>query len=446
MNTFSQNACKQCAPLGASLVFKGLANTISLLHGSQGCSTYIRRYLISHFREPVDIASSNFTEETAIFGGGKNLKKSITNVMIQYKPECIGIASTCLSETIGEDIEAITTEYCKEHNTVELPEIVCASTPSYKGTHSEGFYKTVLACVKRFAAKNMLPSEVAVFPGMLSPADIRYIKQILACFSKDAIVFPDYSDTLDGGLWNIYHPIPPGGTSIEALRRTGNSSAVIEFSSTVDDTQSAGAYLCNNMNIPLHRIHIPIGVRLTDIFFNVLTKITGKDIPEWIETERERVLDMYTDGHKYLFGKRVLLYGDEDLVIGLFSFCQEIGLFPVLCCSGNASGKLSKVIQSLKDHSIDYETVVHDGFDFEEIEEAALTMNIDLMIGNSKGYKLSRKLNVPLVRTGFPVHDRIGAGHIMHIGYYGAFILFERIVNMLIEIRQQADGIQYGYI
>ena len=34
----------------------------------------------------------------------------------------------------------------------------------------------------------------------------------------------------------------------------------------------------------------------------------------------------------------------------------------------------------------------------------------------------------------------------MHIGYYGAFILFERIVNMLIEIRQQADGIQYGYI
>ena len=45
-----------------------------LLHGSQGCTTYIRRYMISHFREPLDIASSNFSEEAAIFGGRENLR------------------------------------------------------------------------------------------------------------------------------------------------------------------------------------------------------------------------------------------------------------------------------------------------------------------------------------------------------------------------------------
>ena len=64
----TSNACKLCSPLGASLVFRGIENSVPLLHGSQGCSTYIRRYLISHFNEPVDIASSNFTEETAVFG------------------------------------------------------------------------------------------------------------------------------------------------------------------------------------------------------------------------------------------------------------------------------------------------------------------------------------------------------------------------------------------
>ena len=68
----TSNACKLCSPLGASLVFRGIENSVPLLHGSQGCSTYIRRYLISHFNEPVDIASSNFTEETAVFGGGAN--------------------------------------------------------------------------------------------------------------------------------------------------------------------------------------------------------------------------------------------------------------------------------------------------------------------------------------------------------------------------------------
>ncbi len=84
--TATQNACNLCAPLGAALVFKGIANTVPLLHGSQGCSTYIRRYMISHFKEPLDIACSNFGEETAIFGGGANLKIAIDNIRKQYCP------------------------------------------------------------------------------------------------------------------------------------------------------------------------------------------------------------------------------------------------------------------------------------------------------------------------------------------------------------------------
>ena len=82
-----------------------------LIHGSQGCSTYIRRYVISHFREPIDIASSNFDESSAIFGGGDNLKKALDNVTRQYRPEAIGIATTCLSETIGDDVRLYLDQY-----------------------------------------------------------------------------------------------------------------------------------------------------------------------------------------------------------------------------------------------------------------------------------------------------------------------------------------------
>ena len=69
----TQNACKFCTPLGACLAFRGVESTIPFLHGSQGCATYIRRYLISHFKEPIDIASSSFDESTAVFGGEENL-------------------------------------------------------------------------------------------------------------------------------------------------------------------------------------------------------------------------------------------------------------------------------------------------------------------------------------------------------------------------------------
>lgn len=42
----TRNACKLCTPLGACLVFRGVRGAIPFLHGSQGCSTYIRRYQV----------------------------------------------------------------------------------------------------------------------------------------------------------------------------------------------------------------------------------------------------------------------------------------------------------------------------------------------------------------------------------------------------------------
>ena len=78
------NACKLCKPLGATLVFKGIEGGVPYLHGSQGCATYMRRYIISHFREPMDIASSSLGEKQAIYGGGPNLKKGLLTVMDKY--------------------------------------------------------------------------------------------------------------------------------------------------------------------------------------------------------------------------------------------------------------------------------------------------------------------------------------------------------------------------
>ena len=98
----TRNACKLCTPLGACLAFAGVEGARTILHGSQGCATYIRRYMISHFKEPIDIASSNFSESATIFGGRDNLRAGLANVARQYQPTVIGVATTCLAETIGE--------------------------------------------------------------------------------------------------------------------------------------------------------------------------------------------------------------------------------------------------------------------------------------------------------------------------------------------------------
>ena len=59
---------------------------------------------------------------------------------------------------------------------------------------------------------------------------------------------------------------------------------------------------------------------------------------------------------------------------------------------------------------------------------------------------MSRKLAVPLVRIGFPVHDRIDGPRMLHVGYRGAQQLFDRIANTVIEAAQESSSVGYTYM
>ncbi len=451
MKEVTKNSCNLCAPLGAVLAFKGLEGSVSLLHGSQGCATYIRRYLISHFREPIDTASSSFTEQTAVFGGGENLKQAILNVNRQYTPRYIGIASTCLSETIGDDLNMIVREFRKEHegDAGQLPRLISASTPSYSGNHAVGFYTTVRETVKALAEKKPRGSHLNLFAHMLSPADLRYLKRLMEKMHLDYVLFPDYEKTLDGGSWGEYQAVPEGGTPGEEVARTGSAAASIEFLSPGSEKRSTSGYLQSAFDVPMLLTQIPIGVTLTDRFFEHLCSAGSSALPQEEEEARSRLIDAYTDGHKYLFGRKVLIYGDEEMVISLYSFCSEIGMIPVICATGGEEELLREGIGSVRRYQeeslLPYPLIAGDA-DFEELHDLAKEHEVSFMLGNGKGYKVARRLQVPLVRLSFPVHDRFGAARIRTIGYEGTLELYDTIVNKVLEERQATHPVGYTYM
>ena len=442
--TATRNACKLCAPLGACLAFRGIEGAIPFLHGSQGCSTYIRRYMISHFKEPMDIACSNFAEATTVFGGRENLRVGLENVIRQYSPRLIGIATTCLAETIGEDVAFHLREIRAAH-AGPMPEMVHVATPSYAGTHAEGFHAAVRAIADTFGQAGPGHEAINLLPGIVSPADLRYLKSILADFAAEPIVLPDYSDTLDGPIWSEYQTIPKGGTPLESIRRMGGARATIEFSSTSDPAKTAGTLLRERFGVPHHAMPMPIGVAQTDQFFDILEAVTGRPTPAAHVDERGRLVDAYVDAHKYIFGKRAVVYGEQDLVVGLVSLLAEIGVTPILCGSGAKTGRLRDCIEAVEP-GLNREALVLEGVDFAEMEERATALRPDLVIGNSKGFAMSRKLSVPLVRVGFPIHDRIDGPRLLHVGYRGAQQLFDRIVNTIIETTQEASPVGYSYM
>jgi nitrogenase molybdenum-iron protein NifN len=443
--TAMRNACKLCAPLGAGIAFRGIEGCIPLIHGSQGCSTYIRRYVISHFKEPIDIASSNFSEQSAIFGGGDNLKTALDNLIRQYRPEAVGIATTCLSETIGDDVGLYINEYGKEKKDQALPVLIQASTPSYRGTHMEGFHEAVRASVEALAAGGPRGKNINILPGFLSAEDLRHLKEILSDFGLAYTLLPDYSETLDGESWADYQKLSAGGTPIKAIRDMGRAQATIEFGRSFKGLKTAAAYLEEKFKVPTMTQGIPMGIRETDLFMGALQEVTGLTIPQKYENERGRLIDAYIDGHKYVFGKRAIIYGEADFVAALASWLDEIGIVPVLCGTGACTGRFKETVQSgLK--NCREEPLICEDTDFATMLETCQGLGVDLILGHSKGYSLARKLKVPLVRVGFPIHDRIGGQRILHVGYRGTQQLFDRAVNALIEASQERSAVGYSYI
>jgi nitrogenase molybdenum-iron protein NifN len=440
-----RNACKLCAPLGASLVFRGIEGCVPLIHGSQGCATYIRRYVISHFKEPIDIASSNFSETTAIFGGADNLRIALDNLTRQYKPSAIGIASTCLSETIGDDVRLYLEQYKAANAGVEIPALIHASTPSYRGTHMEGYHEAVKATVAGLAVGGPKSGRLNIIPGFLSAADLRHLKEILDDFHLSYTMLPDYSETLDGESWSDYQKLSPGGTPVSSIRSMGRSAATIQLGRGLASLDTAASYLEETFGVKAVTLGIPIGIGETDRFFRAVEEISGAAMPKKYEKERGRLVDAYIDGHKAVSGKRAVIYGEADFVASMASFLDEIGIVPALCATGASTRKFKETVSSglAAGHR---DIMIRDDSDFEDMLEICRNIGVDIVIGNSKGYYLSKNLNIPLVRAGFPIHDRIGGQRILHVGYEGTQQLFDRIVNALIEHKQRSSAIGYSYI
>lgn len=436
----TRNSCALCSPLGATIAFAGIERGMTILHGSQGCATYIRRYVISHFREPLDVASSSFTEESAVFGGADQLRLALANLVGEYRPAFVGVATTCLAETIGEDAAwarkslGLDASGAWTDLSVE-PLIAAVSTPSYRGSHIEGFRAALRALTKAAVlrgAASRVPGprrayterSVAVFPAMLSPADIRSLRSDIESFGLEAIFATDYSDTLDGGPWVQHRLLPAGGTPVADLARMRGSRAALELGSELRPELSAAAYLEEAGGVPRVALGLPVGIRATDALMAALGEISGRRMPARLAADRSRLLDSYVDAHKLVFGRKALLYGDIDFVEAIAAFLLEIGMIPVF-----PEGE---------------------GRDFYQAESAARGSAadgepVDLVIGNGKGYKTAVRLGASMVRLGFPIHDRFGGQRVCVLGYGGSQELFDRIVNALIERRQDESEVGYTY-
>ena len=173
------NPAKTCQPIGAMYAALGIHGCLPHSHGSQGCCAYHRSTLTRHYKEPVMAATSSFTEGASVFGGQANLVQAIDNIFTIYEPDVIAVHTTCLSETIGDDIPQIARKAEADGKIPSGKYVIHVNTPSYVGTHVTGFANMTKAMVDYFAESTGKKSDrINIIPGYVEPSDMEEIKRM----------------------------------------------------------------------------------------------------------------------------------------------------------------------------------------------------------------------------------------------------------------------------
>lgn len=426
--SFLSNPLKMSQPLGGALAFLGLGGALPVFHGSQGCTSFGLVLLGRHFKESIPLQTTAMSEITSTLGGGENISAALLKIFEKGSPSIVGLLSTGLTETKGEDIVGEVRQFLKlRKETVKTP-VVAVSTPDFKGGLEEGYQAAVCRIVEELvpgpAPKK--PFQLNILAGShLTVSDLDYLKEVTGRFGFEAVVLPDLSRSLDGFIPDRFAPMSMGGTTLEEIRSMGGARATLVIGKSL---LPAGDLLFRKTGVPSVAISRLMGLEAFDRFLLTLSHLSGRAIPESFHRERGRLEDAMLDSHFFLGGKKAVLALEPDLLNDFAAFMKGMGVSIPLAVSPTEAPILSEVPADL----------VRVG-DLGDLEEGAGSHRADFLATHSHGRQASQRLGIPLFRMGFPVFDRLGATHRLLIGYRGAKETLFRISNLFLAREESPD-------
>ena len=431
------NPAKTCQPVGAMYAALGVHKCLPHSHGSQGCCAYHRSALTRHYKDPIMATTSSFTEGASVFGGQANILEAITNVFNLYDPDIIAVHTTCLSEVIGDDLTQILNKAATDGKIPAGKMVIHASTPSFKGSHVTGYSSMVSSFIQHISeSTGKKGTQINLLPSFIEPSDMSEIKRMAEAMGVKYVMLPDTSDVVNGPMDGKFRMYPKGGTTLKEIRSMGDSARTIALGRT--GAMAQAKLLDTKCKVPCDIIDLPIGLKQTDTFVDTLRTAAGVAVPESVMLERGQLLDVMIDMNQYVNGKKVSLVGDPDMLVGMASFCAENDMKVLHVISGTAPGpKFERRIKELCGDGVKVKTGAQaDMFYFHQLVKDERP---DLILGNTYCKYIARDEDIPLIRIGFPIYDRIGHSYFPVTGYRGSLHVLERVLDAFMD-RQDRDA------
>ena len=423
------NPLKVSQPVGASLAFLGLAQTMPLEHGARGCTSFNKLFFMRHFREPITLQTTAMDHVATVLCADANVVEALYTVAQNNKPEIIGLITTGLSETQGSDISRAIKLFRSTYPQHDGIAIVPVGATDTLGCLETGFALAVQAIIENLVPETRhvgrRPKQVTVLASsMLTTSDIEAIKEWIALFGLSALVLPDIGDSLDGHLIDGgYSTLTYGGITRAEISRLGESVATLVIGSSL---HRAADLLKSRTGVPDYRFDGLMGMADCDNFIQTLSDISGRPVPEIIERQRAQLQDAMVDCHFHFSAVPIAIAADGDLLRMLVRFFSDLGAKVVGAVASSNSPRLEDL--SVNEVQIG---------DLEDLENLARRHRARLLVANSHGAEAAARLDIPLMRAGFPLYDTVGGHAHTWIGYRGCRQIIFETANLLLSGRRE---------
>lgn len=433
----STNPLKSSAPLGAALAYLGIEGAVPLFHGSQGCTAFAMVHLVRHFKEAVPLQTTAMNEVSTILGGADQIEEAIENLRKKANPKFIGIASTALTETRGEDVPGELKEIVARRTDFADTKIVYASTPDFDGALQDGWAKAVEAIVDALVPEVVERDpdlrQVTLLAGShLTPAEIDELVRMIRAFGLEPLVLPDISTSLDGHVSDDWSGTSLGGTAVADIPKLARSA----YTLAIGDAMAGAAKLIEDRALVPYRVFPSVtGLKAVDAFVRTLMSLSNtQEPPPSIRRDRSRLVDAALDAHFHTGGLKVAIGADPDLLFALSTTLAGMGAEIVTAVT---TSQHSGVLDALPCEAV----ILGDLGDFERAADAA---GAQILMTHSHGRHAAKALQKPLVRVGFPIFDRIGAQDINRVGYRGTRAFLYEIANTVQAMHHRATPEDFG--
>jgi nitrogenase molybdenum-iron protein NifN len=413
------NPVRLTQPMGATLAFLGVDRCMPLMHGAQGCTSFAKVYFTRHFCEPIAIQTTAVTDVTAILDGGDwNIAESVKTIAGKSTPALIGLYTTGLTETKGDDIRGVAGK-------VDYP-LVWVNTPDYEGGMESGWALAAKALIEQLTVPTTVidDNKVLLLPHVsLQPLEVEKIKQFIAAFGYEVLALPDLSTSLDGHLGEKQSALSSGGITVDEIRGLADAGLVISVGASMRPCATA----LQKKNPAVRHLSFPHlhGLEATDLLAERLLTETGFAQPAAaIVRWRKRLQDALLDCHFALGQTRILIAGEPDFLTGACTLLTEAGATVTVAVA---------TADSLPTGELRADRVLVG--DLEDAED--LRDQYDLVIGNCHVEAFAHRHHKGVVLRGFPDWETLGNqlnNDVLYEG--GTFFLFE-VANAAERMRRE---------